>query len=88
MVVSVGSQASISTSIGSLVKGFILTQRTDYKSPRTVEYYASNLRRFLWYANQQKWPDDVHMITEWHIREFLEYVGGEGHRRAKAQKKK
>jgi site-specific recombinase XerD len=80
MVVSARLQAPISTSIGSLVKGFILTQRTDYKSPRTVEYYASNLRRFLWYANQQKWPNDVRMVTEWHIREFLEYVGGEGHR--------
>jgi len=33
-----------------LSKGFVLTQRTDGKSLRTVEYYEGNLRRFLWYA--------------------------------------
>jgi integrase/recombinase XerC len=80
MVLSTGLQVPSGTSINSLIKGFILTQRTDYKSPRTVDYYASNLRRFLWYANEQKWPDEIRMLTEWHIREFLEYVGEKGHR--------
>ncbi len=50
---SIRSQAPVSTSINSLVKGFVLTQRTDCKSPRTIEYYESNLRRFLWYADQR-----------------------------------
>ncbi len=54
--------------------------RTDCKSPRTIEYYESNLRRFLWYAEEQEWSDDVRLITEWHIREFLAYTGGEGNR--------
>ncbi len=80
MVVSIRSQAPVSTSVNSLVKGFVLTQRTDCKSPRTIEYYESNLRRFLWYAEQQEWPDDVRLITEWYIREFLAYTGGEGNR--------
>lgn len=80
MVVFVKSQVPVSTSVKSLVKGFVLTQRTDCKSPRTTQYYESNLRRFLWYAEQQKWPDDVCMITEWHIREFLAYTGEEGNR--------
>jgi site-specific recombinase XerD len=80
MVVSIRPQAPVSTSLNSLVKGFILTQRTDCKSPRTIEYYESNLRRFLWYAERQEWPEDVRMITEWHIREFLAYVSGEGNR--------
>ncbi|MFC2042037.1 tyrosine-type recombinase/integrase [Chloroflexota bacterium] len=62
------------------MKGFVLTQRTDCKSPRTIEYYESNLRRFLWYADQQEWPDDVRLITGWHIREFLAYAGGESNR--------
>jgi hypothetical protein len=78
MVVFMKSQVPVSTSVRSLVKGFVLTQRTDCKSPRTIEYYESNLRRFLWYAEQQEWPDDVCLITEWHIREFLAYTGGEG----------
>jgi len=80
MVVSIRSQAPVSTSVKSPVKGFVLTQRTDCKSPRTVEYYESNLRRFLWYAEQQEWSDDVRLITEWHIREFLAYTGGVGNR--------
>ena len=64
MVVSIRSQAPVSTSVKSLVKGFVLTQRTDCKSPRTIEYYESNLRRFLWYADQQEWPDDVRLIID------------------------
>ena len=58
MVVSTRSQVPVSTSVQSLTKGFILTQRTDFKSPRTIEYYESNLRRFLWYAYEwiyRKW---------------------------------
>ena len=80
MVVSARSPVPVSTSVRSLTKGFILTQRTDCKSPRTIEYYESNLRRFLWYADQQEWPDEVRLINEWHIREFLGYVSGEGNR--------
>jgi len=42
-----------------------------------VEYYQGNLHRFLWYANNERWSDDALLITEWHIREFLGYVGTE-----------
>ena len=80
MVVSIRSQAPISTSVKSIVKGFVLTQQTDCKSPRTIEYYESNLKRFLWFADQQEWPDEARLITEWHIREFLGYVSREGNR--------
>jgi site-specific recombinase XerD len=80
MVVSIRSQAPVSTSVKSLVQGFVLTQRTDCKSPRTIEYYESNLKRFLWYAEHQEWPDDVRLVTEWHIREFLAYTGETGNR--------
>lgn len=80
MVVSLRSQAIVNTSVESLIKGFILTQRTDCKSPRTIEYYQTNLRRFMWYAHQNDYPDDVRMISEWHIREFLAYTGEAGNR--------
>ncbi len=80
MIVSIRSQAPVGTSVKSLAKGFVLTRRTEYKSPRTIEYYESNLRRFLWFANQQEWPDDARLITEWHVREFLSYVSSEGNR--------
>ena len=67
-------------SLKSLVKGFVLTKRTEGKSPRTVEYYEENLRRFLWYAGRQGWSDDIRFLTEWQIKEFLGYVGTETHR--------
>jgi site-specific recombinase XerD len=77
MVVSLRSQAPVSTSLSSLVKGFILTQRTDCRSPKTIEYYEGILNRFFWYAKRQNWPDDARIITEWNIREFLGYVSSD-----------
>ena len=65
------------TSLKSLVGGFVLTKQTEGKSPRTVEYYQENLKRFLWYAEKQGWSDDIRLLTEWHIRLFLEYVASE-----------
>ena len=76
MVASIKLEAPPGASLTSLAKGFVLTVRTDGKSPRTVEYYEGNLRRFLWYAETEGWPDDARLITEWHIREFLAYVAG------------
>ena len=74
MVVSIKLQVPSGASLKSLVTGFVLTQRTDGKSARTVEYYEGNLKRFLWYAHTKGWPDDARRLTEWHIREFLGYV--------------
>jgi len=55
----------------------VLTKQTEGKSPRTVEYYRDNLKRFIWYAEKQSWPDDIRLLTEWQIREFLGYVASE-----------
>lgn len=77
MAVSLRPDAATGTSLKSLVKGFVLTKQTEGKSPRTVEFYRENLKRFLWYAERQSWPDDVRQLTEWHIREFLGYVANE-----------
>ena len=30
------------------------------KSPRTVEFYSENIKRFLWYCSKQNWPDDIY----------------------------
>jgi site-specific recombinase XerD len=62
------------TSLRSLVGAFILARITEGKSPRTVEFYAENLRRFLWFAEKEGWPDNIHQITIWHLRLFLGYV--------------
>jgi len=80
MVVSTRMEASPGLSLRSLVKGFVLTKRTEGKSQRTVEDYDENLRRFLWYADRQGWSDDIRFLTEWQIREFLGYVGTETNR--------
>jgi site-specific recombinase XerD len=77
MAVSLKLEAPPGTFLKSLVKGFVLTKQTEGKSPRTVEFYRDNLRRFLWYADKQGWPDDIRLLTEWHIREFLGYVASE-----------
>jgi len=68
------------TSLSSLVKGYLLTHRSEGSSPHTVAYYKGILRRFLWYAQQENWPDDARILTQWQIREFLGYVGGEVNR--------
>jgi len=80
MVTSLKLEAPPGVSLKSLVKGFVLTKQTEGKSPRTVEYYRDNLRRFLWYAEKHSWPDDIRLLTEWHIKEFLGYVVTETHR--------
>ncbi len=68
------AEAVPGTSLKSLVTGFVLTKQTEGKSPRTVEYYGDNLRRFLWYADQQGWSDDIRLLTQWQIKQFLGYV--------------
>jgi site-specific recombinase XerD len=80
MAVSIKMEVPPGVSLKSLVAGFVLTKRTEGKSPKTVQYYQDNLRRFLWYAGRQGWSDDVRFLTEWQIREFLGYVGTETHR--------
>lgn len=73
MVMSIVSVPT-NLSLESLVNAFLLTKITEGKSPRTVEYYGKNLKRFLWYAGYRNFPGDIHLITEWHIRDFLGYV--------------
>jgi len=80
MVVAIRQRVQTGTSLKSLVQGFVLTKQTEGKSPRTVEFYSENLKRFLWYASRQDWSDDIRMLTEWHIREFLSYLANEKRR--------
>jgi site-specific recombinase XerD len=77
MVITFRPEAQPGTSLRSLVNGFVLTKQTEGKSTRTVEFYSENLKRFLWYVQKQDWPDDIRMLTEWNIREFLGYVSNE-----------
>jgi len=80
MVTSFKLEASPGTSLRSLVKGYLLTHQTQGSSPNTVEYYRGILTRFLWFAEVNNWSDDIRLINEWQIREFLGYVGTETNR--------
>ena len=45
------------TSLESLVKGYILNCRTEGKSPKTIPGYEMVLRNFTWYCKQQRFPE-------------------------------
>ena len=76
-------EAPLGTSLKSLIRGYLLTHQTEGSSPHTVEYYRGILNRFLWYAAKADWVDDARLLSEWHIREFLGYIGTESTRWAK-----
>jgi len=80
---SVKVQAPLGTCLKSLVRGYLLTHQTEGSSPHTIEYYRGILDRFLWYATNADWEDDARLVNEWHIREFLGYVGTELNRWAR-----
>jgi len=73
IMVAAGQVVEAGRSLKSLVSGFVLTKQMEGKSHRTVEFYSENLKRFLWCASGQGWSDDIRMLTEWDIREFLGY---------------
>jgi hypothetical protein len=77
MVAAIDQGVEAGRSLKLLVNGFVLTKQTEGKSHRTVEFYSENLKRFLWYASRQGWSDDIRMVTQWHVREFLGYLANE-----------
>jgi site-specific recombinase XerD len=86
MFKSIELEAPLGTSLKSLVRGYLLTHQTEGSSPNTIQYYRGILDRFLWYAAMAGWADDARLLNEWHIREFLGYVGTEMNRWAKEGK--
>lgn len=69
-------QSAQQLSLRSLVQGFLFSLEAERKTPGTIHYYQTNLRRFLWYANEHDWSDDPRAIDAWKLREFLAYAGG------------
>jgi site-specific recombinase XerD len=65
------------TSLASLVQGYILNCRCEGKSPSTVGTYEEHLRRFLAYCQQKGIPDQPGKLGAHHLREFLWYVASE-----------
>ena len=61
-------------SLGRLVDGYLITLRSEGKSPHSVAYYRRLLNNFLWWCEEQGIPKDVEVITAAHIRGFLLYI--------------
>ena len=72
MVTATRTVAPLGISLKSLVNGFVLTKQTEGKSPRTVEFYSENLKRFLWYAQNQDWPDDAIVILDDMLEQYFD----------------
>ena len=38
------------------------------------------LRRFLWYAEKEGWPNEAQLLSEWQLRDFLGYLSSSHNR--------
>jgi len=68
------------TSIRSLIEGYILNCRCENKSRATIENYQYRLKCFLWFCQEQGYPDIPGDIEAVHIRQFLWYLASETNR--------
>ncbi len=66
MVTTLEQKVPTGASLTSLVKGFLLTKRTECQSLETAKYYEGILKRFLWYIKQEQLPDDARLLNRLH----------------------
>ena len=55
-------------SLDRLIQGYLVTLRSEGKSPHTVVSYKDQLGHFLWWCEKEGSPKDVEHITTAHIR--------------------
>lgn len=60
--------------LGNLIQGFIFSCQTEGKSPRTIEWYITFLRRFDKFLESRNLPTSISLITKHHIRQFIRYL--------------
>ena len=60
--------------LNNLIQGFQLSCQTEAKSPKTIEWYTTFLKRFLCFLHSSGYPTDVDRITRTHIRAFIRYL--------------
>lgn len=58
----------------NLIEGYRLSCQTEGKSPQTIEWYTTFLKRFCDFLEQNKFPTDLSRIDKSHIREFIHYL--------------
>jgi len=71
---------AVITSLKSLTTGYLLNCRCENKSPTTIDTYDRTLKCFLWYCEQNGFPDEPQKISPIHIRNFLWYLANEPNR--------
>jgi len=57
-----------------LIQGYLVTLRSEGKSPQTVLSYGDQLSHFLWWCEREGAPKDADKVTTAHIRGFLLYA--------------
>ncbi len=67
------------TSLKSLLKGYVLNYETEGKSPKTISIAEMILSKFIWYCDQNDFPN-VNQLSVIHIRKFLSYLADTTHR--------
>jgi len=78
VLISKPATGNICLSLKDLVQDFLESRQ--HLRPKTLHYYRTCLRNFLWYTQENGWPTDAGEITRDHIRAFLNYVGRERNR--------
>ncbi len=65
----------VTTSLESLVKGYLLNCKCENKSATTIATYERCLGCFLWFCRVNDYPDQPQQISTLHVRAFLSYLG-------------
>jgi integrase/recombinase XerC len=61
----------------ALIQGYILNCHCEGKSPKTVNFYQGNLKRFLWYCRENNLPTNPADLMPLHFRQFLWHIYSE-----------
>lgn len=70
---------AIAISLEALVRDYILNCTVEGKSPNTIATYEIILKNFLWYCEQNDFPE-APRLTATHVKEFLFYLLSEPNR--------
>jgi len=60
--------------ISDALEDWLLALRVERRSPRTLEFYESNVGRFLWWLEKGGYPLTLESVQASHIRLFLAYL--------------
>lgn len=68
------------TLISDALDEYLLGLHASRRSDRTIEFYQTNINRFIWWLHEAGYPANVDEVQASHIRLFLEYLQKNNHR--------